>query len=88
MDPIHSTPHYDILQTADGAFVIRARSTAAHKVLHRILEETGAAPPRERGAGDSACRIPGNRPFRLVHLVERCDARMNVDEVRKMLGAG
>ena len=88
MEPIHATPHYNVLQPPDGSFVIVGRTKKARQVLRDILAElefdTDADPIRE----DGSYPIRRDNPFGLVDLVERCDARMTLADIKRVQAAG
>ena len=88
MEPIHSTPHYSVLQPADGSFLIVGRTEKAREVLRDILTElefdTGSEPIRD----DGSYEIRRDNPFGLVHVIERCDARMTLAEVERLRMSG
>ena len=88
MEPIHATPHYNILQAPDGSFLIVGRTKKARRVLRDILAElefdTGTEPIRE----DGSYPIRRDNPFGLVHVVEPCDARMTLADVERLRTSG
>ena len=88
MEPIHSTPHYSILQPPDGSFLIVPRTKKTRQVLHDILAElefdTGTEPIRD----DGSYPISRDNPFGLVHVIERCEARMTLAEIEQLFGTG
>lgn len=88
MEPIHATDHYNILQPPDGSFLIVPRDRHARKVLADILGElqfdTRSVPIHD----DGSYAIRRDNPFGLVHLTERCEARITLAEARRVLNAG
>ena len=88
MQPIHATPHYSVLQPPDGSFLIVPRDKKTRQVLRDILAElefdTEAEPVRD----DGSYPIRRDNPFGLVHLIERCEARMTLAEVKQLCGTG
>ena len=87
MEPIHATPHYNVLQPADGSFVIVGRTKKARQVLRDILAElefdTVAEPVRD----DGSYPIRRDDPFGLVDVIQRCDARMTLAEMKRLHAA-
>ena len=84
MEPIHSTDHYDILQPRDGSFLIVPRNRKARQVLADILAELEFDTETEPIRDDGSYRIRRDNPFGLVHLTERCKARMTFAEVERL----
>ena len=88
MEPIHATDHYNILQPPDGSFLIVPRDRHAREVLADILGElqfdTRSVPIHD----DGSYAIRRDNPFGLVHLTERCEARITLAEARRVLNAG
>lgn len=84
MEPIHSTPHYSILQPADGSFLIVGRTRKAREVLRDILTELEFDTESEPIRDDSSYAIPRDNPFGLVRVIDLCDARMTLAEVEQL----
>ena len=84
MEPIHATPHYSVLQPPDGSFVIVPRDKKTRRVLRDILAELEFDTESEPMRDDGSYRIRRDNPFGLVHLVERCEARMTLTEVNEL----
>ena len=84
MEPIHATPHYNVLQPPDGSFLIVGRTKKAHQVLRDILAELEFDIETEPIRDDGSYTIRRDNPFGLVRVVERCDARMTLAEVEQL----
>ena len=86
MEPIHQTPHYSVLQPADGSFLVVPRDTKTRQVLRDILAELEFDTATERIRDDGSYPIRRDNPFGLVHLIEPCEARMTLAEVEQLRG--
>ena len=84
MEPIHATPHYNVLQPADGSFLIVGRTKKSRQVLRDILAELEFGTETEPIRDDGSYAIRRDNPFGLVDVIERCDARMTLAEVEQL----
>ena len=87
MEPIHATPHYNILQPPDGSFLIVPRDKKTRQVLRDILAELEFDTESEPIRDDGSYAIRRDNPFGLVRLIERCEARMTLAEVEQLCGS-
>lgn len=88
MEPIHATPHYNVLQPPDGSFLIVGRTKKARQVLRDILAKLEFDTETEPIRDDGSYAIRRDNPFGLVRVVERCDARMTLAEVEQLRTSG
>ena len=84
MEPIHATTHYSILQPPDGSFLIVPRDKKTRQVLRDILAELEFNTESEPIRNDGSYAIRRDNPFGLVHVIERCEARMTLAEVEQL----
>ncbi|MDE2904571.1 MAG: hypothetical protein OXQ28_00640, partial [Acidobacteriota bacterium] len=76
MEPIHATRHYNVLQPADGSFLIVGLTKKARQVLRDILAELEFDTVTDPIGDDGSYPIRRDNPFGLVRVIERCEARM------------
>lgn len=88
MEPIHATDHYNILQPPDGSFLIVPQDNHARRVLADILGKLEFDITSEPIHDDGSYPIHRDNPFGLVHLTERCEARITLAEAKRVLNAG
>ena len=88
METIHATRHYEVLQPADGSFLIVPRAKKPRQVLRDILAELEFDTTAEPVRNDGSYPIRRDNPFGLVSVIERCEARMTLAEVEQLRRTG
>ena len=73
MEPIHATPHYNVLQPPDGSFLIVPQTRKTREVLRDILTELEFDTTTDPIRNDGSYAIRHDNPFGLVRVIDRCE---------------